>query len=202
MRNERTDHQVPMDDNPLQRVAIHEAGHAIVATALGFTVTRIDLWVEDQGDAFRFVGCTHLDDANESERLATRPGVLDCVAVLTAGHAAERALDGGGYAVPTLDEIAERHGADAEAIRALLPRLSLEPPPLAHDAALRRQWRRARRILDGAWPAAWNTACVAYNAFRDTTDGQVVVARCEVPAADFASVLAHLLREPKTKKVG
>lgn len=173
------------DSHRLQRVAIHEAGHAVVAHVLGFTVTAIDLWAEDLGDAQFFTGCTHLDDGGQAETVMTRDGVLDTIAVLVAGHAANSV--GGAAASPIFEGLHVIEGRDAEALEKLLSLLGV--PPKRRHREVRRQWQRACSIIGNAWPSVSNIATAVYNAYIDATGGEVVVARVEIPVARFAEAL-------------
>jgi hypothetical protein len=82
--------------NDMEHVAIHEAGHAVVAHALGATVQKIDLnaVVDEEGDwggaetTFEGLGRKHID-FSYSDELEWWSYYFDYLTVSVAGHVAD-----------------------------------------------------------------------------------------------------------------
>lgn len=69
-----------MTDDALRSVAYHEAGHAVVALALGLRVARVEIFAED------YSGGTDIADAHNLP-------LVDQIAVCVAGMNAEQLFD-------------------------------------------------------------------------------------------------------------
>lgn len=69
-----------MTDDGLRSVAYHEAGHAVVALALGLKVARVEILHED------YSGGTDIDNANDLP-------IEDRIAICVAGMAATKMFD-------------------------------------------------------------------------------------------------------------
>lgn len=97
-----------MTDDGLRGVAFHEAGHAVVALALGLHVARVEIFEDD------YSGAT---DIAPSDHLSLVDQIAICVAGMNAGEmfnapASHEYADSGdhGMVVELLDDIAEAEG--------------------------------------------------------------------------------------------
>lgn len=83
------------EDTKRRHAAAHEAGHAVVGTALGLHVSRIGFNTKDESNPINFAASTLFAEANEDTcaLIAAQPDVM--IVVLMAGVAAEFELLGG-----------------------------------------------------------------------------------------------------------
>ena len=133
-------------------LVIHEAGHAVVASRLGFRLSTTEIVVD--GDAYGFSGGVFVDKpagmSNET--------LLDVVSVATAGDAATNLFVKGSddFDVERFKQVS--YGRDYQGAVDALALMDPQPPAEIHTQTMGEQWRRSRDILRNEWPIVVRTA--------------------------------------------
>jgi hypothetical protein len=136
-----------MIDNPVQRTAIHESGHAIAAIHLGIPFEGLELQV-DAIDGFWHCGGrlwgAELPELADNRRLWAQ------LIVIMAGYAAESLLTpSNGFSVARFQSPDDRDFAAAvDVLRLMEPPVTGQSAP---EAAMERAWHDARQLVVANW---------------------------------------------------
>jgi hypothetical protein len=136
-----------MIDNPVQRTAVHESGHAIAAIHLGIPFEGVELRI-DASDGFWHCGGrlrgTELPEIADNRRLRAQ------LIVIMAGYAAESLL-----AQSTGFSLSQFKFPDDRDFVAAVDVLRLMQPPVtgqsACEAAMEYAWHDARQLIVANW---------------------------------------------------
>lgn len=131
------------------RVALHEAGHAVVAEVVGYPMQAIELWEEDSdlgdGQVNRLtVGKNIPVDQNDDDISADL--FRDALAIIAAGDAATAALQNN----IRYFSLRRFRGADLRDYTQVMQACAQQKPPVPLERGLvllQREWTRARDIL-------------------------------------------------------
>jgi hypothetical protein len=136
-----------MIENPVERTAIHESGHAIVAVHCGVPYSAVEMKIEAINGSWHCGG--RLRGA-EMPELADNARHWVQLTVIMAGYAAESLYEPGrAFSVQDFSTPDDR---DHQAALAILQ--SLRPPvtDAAHcEPALERAWNDARAVVSASW---------------------------------------------------
>ena len=172
-----------MIDNPVQRTAVHESGHAIAAIHLGIPFEGVELRIDLIDGLWHCGGRlrgTELPETADNQRLWAQ------LIVIMGGYAAQSLL-----AHSTVFSLAEFKFPDDRDFAAAVDILRSMRPPVTslrdREAAMEGAWLEARQLVAANWQ---RMAAIADELVRRCQqDGEIVVCHIVLTPKDLSQLL-------------
>ncbi len=166
----------------IQRLVIHEAGHATVAAYLRQAVEVVAIWYKPAGSPELRIAAGH------AQHRLGKSTPLDQVAVFTAGDAAVSLAD------PSVvfADFERYEPGDYWLIGQALDQLGPAPKPERRKQIIERQWQRSRTILAGRWVGVVDlaNALIDEGKAEEERTGSRLEVRAEISGPRLAALLA------------